>query len=60
MLVYVLTFVLIAGSGARTNVEVPNLRSEDHCRAVVLERLSQLPRGTRLVQPTCTQRGYST
>jgi hypothetical protein len=60
MLVYVLTFVLIAGSGARTNVEVPNLRSEDHCRAVVLERLSQLPRGTRLVQPTCVQRGYST
>jgi hypothetical protein len=60
MLVYVLTFALVAGSGARTNVEVPNLRSEDHCRAVVLERLSQLPRGTRLVQPTCTQRGYST
>lgn len=60
MFVYVLTFVLIAGSGTRTNVEVPNLRSEDHCRAVVLERLSQLPRGTRLVQPTCTQRGYST
>lgn len=60
MFVYVLTFVLIAGSGARTNVEVPNLRSEDHCRAVVLERLSQLPRGARLVQPTCTQRGYST
>jgi hypothetical protein len=60
MLVYVLTFVLVAGSGTRTNVEVPSLHSVEHCREVVLQRLAQLPRGTRLVQPVCAQRGYLT
>jgi len=60
MFVYVLTFALVAGSGSHVNVEVPNLRSEDHCRAVVLYRQARLPRNVRIVQPTCARVGYST
>lgn len=60
MLAYVLTYVLIIGSSVPIEVEVPGLRSVEHCRQLANEQRANLPRDTRMTRIACTRNGYLT
>lgn len=60
MFAYVLTFMIATGAANPVTVEIGNLRSTEQCRTVARQYISTLPRGSRMIRPVCTQRGYFT
>jgi len=60
MIAYVLTYVLVIGSSIPIEVEVPGLRSVEHCRMVARQQRANLPRDTRMTRITCNRNGYLT